>query len=90
LENDSLPHKVCIQCLSSIRASYYFKIQVDESLNMLLQSEKQQQQRLHQYCVPSIKQEPGASVPLIMAPRTVDVEMFEDTEKEDNMLDEMN
>ncbi|KAG5682230.1 hypothetical protein PVAND_011595 [Polypedilum vanderplanki] len=85
-EDDCLPKKVCVMCISQIRAFYYFKIQVDESLKTLqLQRANKEHQ---QYRIPTIKQEPNTSMPLIMSPRTVG-ENNEEIEREENMLEEI-
>ncbi|XP_070498880.1 zinc finger protein Xfin-like [Chironomus tepperi] len=81
-ESDSLPSKICIMCLSSLRVSYYFRLEVEKSQAALSKKLISSNIRI------TIKEEvPGASnFPVILRPRHVENDAFNASNVMDQVL----
>lgn len=74
-ENDALPSKICIMCLSSLRVSYFFRQEVEKSQHSLSTKTNSAGFEI------KIKEEPTGSnsFPVILRPRHVGNAFHEST-----------
>ncbi|CAG9806118.1 unnamed protein product [Chironomus riparius] len=81
-ESDMLPSKICIMCLSSLRISYYFRLEVEKSQETLSKKLISSNVRV------TIKEEiPGVNnFPVIMRPRHVEKDAFQTSTIMDEVL----
>lgn len=78
-ESELLPTKICIMCLSSLRVSYYFRLEVEKSQETLSKKLKSSNVQI------SIKDE-GNNFPLILRPRHVEKDAFQESNVTDEVL----
>lgn len=81
-ESESLPSKICIMCLSSLRVSYYFRLEVEKSQEIISNKLKSSNIRVE------VKQEVSGvnNFPVILRPRHVEKDAFHDSNITDEVL----